>query len=171
MPACRVAGCHYLVAGSPMEALKTMAEGTRSGVSGPDAQEWRGKFPYNELISLLDVNRPFNLAESTSQDLTLGELLDLAGLESIRDLKIGYGSSAGSIELARRSRRPATYQSTRSSRPKALRSGSSFWPSRSAGLATKLSSRHRASRRAVTLSLEPVSASARSSCPSRRAIS
>jgi aspartate/methionine/tyrosine aminotransferase len=51
------------------------------------------------MISLLDVNRPFNLAESTSQDLTLGELLDLAGLESIRDLKIGYGSSAGSIEL------------------------------------------------------------------------
>ena len=60
---------------------------------------WRGRFPYNEIISLLDVNRPFNLAESTSQDLTLGELLDLAGLESIRDLKIGYGSSAGSIEL------------------------------------------------------------------------
>ena len=82
-----------------MEALKTMNEGTRSGVSGPDAQEWRGRFPYNEMISLLDVNRPFNLAESTSQDLTLGELLDLAGLESIRDLKIGYGSSAGSIEL------------------------------------------------------------------------
>ncbi len=61
--------------------------------------EWRGRFPYNEIISLLDVNRPFNLAESTSQDLTVGELIDLAGLERIRGLKLGYGSSAGSIAL------------------------------------------------------------------------
>jgi aspartate/methionine/tyrosine aminotransferase len=61
---------------------------------------WRGRFPYNEIISLLDVNRPFNLAESTSQDLTFGEILDLAGgLESIRDLKLGYGTSAGATAL------------------------------------------------------------------------
>lgn len=63
-------------------------------------REWRGRFPYNEIISLLDVNRPFNLAESTSQDLTVGELLDLAGgLDSIRDLKLGYGTSAGAKDL------------------------------------------------------------------------
>jgi aspartate/methionine/tyrosine aminotransferase len=61
--------------------------------------EWRGRFPYNEIISLLDVNRPFNLAESTSQDLTVGELLDLAGLDRIRALKLGYGTSAGSKAL------------------------------------------------------------------------
>ncbi len=61
--------------------------------------EWRGRFPYNEIISLLDVNRPFNLAESTSQDLTVGELLDLAGLDRIRGLKLGYGTSAGSMAL------------------------------------------------------------------------
>jgi len=61
--------------------------------------EWRGRFPYNEIISLLDVNRPFNLAESTSQDLTVGELLDLAGLETLRGLKLGYGRSAGAAEL------------------------------------------------------------------------
>ncbi len=60
---------------------------------------WGGRFPYNEIISLLDVNRPFNLAESTSQDLTVGELMELAGLESIRDLKLGYGASAGSAVL------------------------------------------------------------------------
>ena len=61
---------------------------------------WRGRFPYNEIISLLDVNRPFNLAESTSQDLTFGELLDLAGgLESVRDLKLGYGASTGAAAL------------------------------------------------------------------------
>jgi aspartate/methionine/tyrosine aminotransferase len=57
--------------------------------------EWNGKFPYNEIISLLDVNRRFNLAESTAQDLSVGELLDLPGLENIRDLKLGYSSSAG----------------------------------------------------------------------------
>ncbi|MBB1632388.1 pyridoxal phosphate-dependent aminotransferase [Cupriavidus sp. UME77] len=63
------------------------------------SQEWRGRFPYNEIISLLDVNRPFNLAESTSQDLTFGEVLDLAGLEDIRSLKLGYGKSAGAVAL------------------------------------------------------------------------
>ena len=61
--------------------------------------EWRGRFPYNEIISLLDVNRPFNLAESTSQDLTVGDVLDLAGLETLRGLKLGYGRSTGSAEL------------------------------------------------------------------------
>jgi len=60
---------------------------------------WRGRFPYNEIISLLDVNRPFNLAESTSQDLTVGDLLDLAGTETLRSLKLSYGSSAGSTAL------------------------------------------------------------------------
>lgn len=64
-----------------------------------NSPEWRGRFPYNEIISLLDVNRLFNLAESTSQDLTLGELLDFVGLESIRDLKLGYGTSAGLAAL------------------------------------------------------------------------
>lgn len=63
------------------------------------SREWRGRFPYNEIISLLDVNRPFNLAESTAQDLTVGELLDLASLDGVRALKLGYGTSAGSIAL------------------------------------------------------------------------
>jgi len=60
---------------------------------------WLGRFPYNGIISLLDVNRPFNLAESTSQDLRFGELLELVGLETIRDLKLGYGPSAGAAPL------------------------------------------------------------------------
>lgn len=63
------------------------------------ATTWRGRFPYNEIISLLDVNRPFNLAESTSQDLTVGDVLDMAGLETLRSLKLGYGRSAGATEL------------------------------------------------------------------------
>ena len=70
-----------------------------SGPTGLTPPEWRGRFPYNEIISLLDVNRPFNLAESTSQDLTVGEVLDFAGLETLRGLKLGYGRSAGAIEL------------------------------------------------------------------------
>ncbi|WP_018235499.1 pyridoxal phosphate-dependent aminotransferase [Ensifer sp. BR816] len=75
------------------------ATGQQSDSDSPTPREWGGRFPYNEIISLLDVNRRFNLAESTSQDLTLGELLDLPGLEAIRDLKLGYGKSAGAIEL------------------------------------------------------------------------
>ena len=57
---------------------------------------WTGRFPRNEIISLLDVNRHFNLAESTSNDLTLGEIVDLAGgMAVLGNLKMGYGSSAG----------------------------------------------------------------------------
>jgi aspartate/methionine/tyrosine aminotransferase len=57
---------------------------------------WQGRFPQNEIISLLDVNRRYNLAESTAQDLTFGEILDLAGGPSaLGKLKMGYGSSAG----------------------------------------------------------------------------
>jgi len=63
------------------------------------ASEWRGRFPYNEIISLLDVNLRFNLAESTSQDLTVGDVLDMVDLETLRGLKLGYGRSTGSQEL------------------------------------------------------------------------
>ena len=74
-------------------------EGQRARLNESSPLKWHGRFPHNEIISLLDVNRPFNLAESTSQDLTVGELLDLAGLDRIRDLKLGYGTSAGSLVL------------------------------------------------------------------------
>ncbi|MBI2717236.1 MAG: pyridoxal phosphate-dependent aminotransferase [Rhizobiales bacterium] len=61
---------------------------------------WQGRFPYNEIITLLDVNRRYNLAESTAQDLTFGEILGMAGgASAISDLKIGYGSSAGLLRL------------------------------------------------------------------------
>src|SRR5215468_2113439 len=70
-----------------------------AGQCPTSSEAWSGRFPYNEIISLLDVNRPFNLAESTSQDLTVGELMDLVGLDSIRSLKLGYGTSAGSLAL------------------------------------------------------------------------
>ena len=79
------------------ESPAGLDDGQRPARPGP--AEWQGRFPRNEIISLLDVDRPFNLAESTSQDLTVGELLDLAGLERVRGLKLGYGSSAGSIAL------------------------------------------------------------------------
>ncbi len=83
-----------------MKALqKNFDEKRRSDFNGSNSPQWRGRFPYNEIISLLDVNRPFNLAESTSQDLTVGELLDLPGLENIRDVKLGYGKSAGTGAL------------------------------------------------------------------------
>jgi aspartate/methionine/tyrosine aminotransferase len=80
-----------------MKAIDDKAPAVNTATT--DAHEWRGRFPYNEIISLLDVNRPFNLAESTSQDLTVGDVLDLAGLETLRGLKLGYGKSAGSADL------------------------------------------------------------------------
>jgi aspartate/methionine/tyrosine aminotransferase len=66
-------------------------------------KNWQGRFPYNEIISLLDVNRRFNLAESTAQDLTLGEILDMAGgISALENLKMGYGSSTGLLRLRSR---------------------------------------------------------------------
>ncbi|QPF83901.1 pyridoxal phosphate-dependent aminotransferase [Bradyrhizobium genosp. L] len=71
----------------------------KSGFGEETPAVWRGRFPYNEIITLLDVDRPHNLAESTSQDLTVGEVLDLAGLDSLRELRLGYGKSAGAPDL------------------------------------------------------------------------
>lgn len=56
---------------------------------------WQGRFPQNEIISLLDLQRPFNLAESTSQDLTVGAVMDLIGEVGLREIRLGYGASAG----------------------------------------------------------------------------
>ncbi len=82
-----------------MASHVTSDENQQVRLDRSNSAKWHGRFPYNEIISLLDVNRPFNLAESTSQDLTFGELLDFVGLESLRDLKLGYGTSAGSVAL------------------------------------------------------------------------
>jgi aspartate/methionine/tyrosine aminotransferase len=58
-----------------------------------------GRFPKNEIISLLDVNRRHNLAESTSVDLKLGELVDQSNMEGLLELRLGYGSSKGNLTL------------------------------------------------------------------------
>jgi aspartate/methionine/tyrosine aminotransferase len=78
---------------------KNLAQDEQLTSGASETHEWRGRFPYNEIISLLDINRRFNLAESTSQDLTVGEVLDIVGLENIRGLKLGYSSSAGALTL------------------------------------------------------------------------
>jgi aspartate/methionine/tyrosine aminotransferase len=62
-------------------------------------ESWGGRFPANEIINLLDNFPTHNLAESTSQDLALGELLDLVGMESLRELRLGYASAAGNPDL------------------------------------------------------------------------
>ncbi len=58
-----------------------------------------GRFPKNEIISLLDVHRRHNLGESTSRDLSLRELVDQSNLERLLDLRLGYGSSKGNLTL------------------------------------------------------------------------
>lgn len=63
---------------------------------------WAGRFPKNDIITLLDVNRRFNLAESTAQDLHFADVVALAGgMEVLGDLRLGYGSSAGLARLRR----------------------------------------------------------------------
>ena len=65
-----------------------------------DTSTWQGRFPYNDIISLLDINRRYNLAESTAQDLTFGDILAMAGgALALNDLKMGYGTSAGLLRL------------------------------------------------------------------------
>jgi aspartate/methionine/tyrosine aminotransferase len=53
------------------------------------------KFPPNEIISLLDVNLKFNLAESTATNLTFGEIADDVFLSAFKKLELGYGTSRG----------------------------------------------------------------------------
>jgi aspartate/methionine/tyrosine aminotransferase len=57
------------------------------------------KFLYNSIISLLDQNLTFNLAESTSVDLKFGDLLDDELISDLKQIKLGYGTSKGSKEL------------------------------------------------------------------------
>jgi aspartate/methionine/tyrosine aminotransferase len=59
----------------------------------------KGRFPRNEIISLLDVHRRHNLAESTSSDLTLREFVDQSDLEHLLGLRLGYGTSKGNLTL------------------------------------------------------------------------
>jgi hypothetical protein len=56
-------------------------------------------FPPNDILTLLDTSLPHNLAESTSADLRLGELLDDRLLARIKQIALGYGTSRGSVEL------------------------------------------------------------------------
>jgi aspartate/methionine/tyrosine aminotransferase len=58
-----------------------------------------GRFPRNEIISLLDNFPTHNLGESTSQDLTFGDVLDLIGIDALRHLRLGYGTAAGHAGL------------------------------------------------------------------------
>jgi aspartate/methionine/tyrosine aminotransferase len=53
------------------------------------------KFPPNEIISLLDVNLKFNLAESTATNLTFGQIADDNFLSELKKLELGYGTSRG----------------------------------------------------------------------------
>jgi len=59
------------------------------------------KFPHNDIISLLDENLRFNLAESTAQDLAVGDILTDEVVERLKQLRLGYGSSQGNSELRR----------------------------------------------------------------------
>jgi aspartate/methionine/tyrosine aminotransferase len=63
---------------------------------------WAGRFPANEIINLLDNFPTHNLGESTSEDLVLGDLLGMVGIDQLRALRLGYASSQGSSGLRER---------------------------------------------------------------------
>lgn len=81
---------------------KTESRSLPSASTSSVPQGWAGRFPRNGIISLLDVNTRFNLAESTAQDLTVGQLMEIVGWQQLSDVKLGYGSSAGSFALRQR---------------------------------------------------------------------
>lgn len=57
------------------------------------------KFPYNDIISLLDERLDLNLAESTNKDLILKEIWDESFDQGLKDLKLEYGTSQGTEAL------------------------------------------------------------------------
>ena len=57
------------------------------------------KFPPSDIVALLDHNPTFNLGESTSQDLVLGEILDADAIERLGQVRLGYGPSLGDADL------------------------------------------------------------------------
>ncbi|MGB8862376.1 MAG: pyridoxal phosphate-dependent aminotransferase [Ilumatobacteraceae bacterium] len=57
------------------------------------------RFPRNDIISLLDTFPTHNLGESTSQDLTFSDVLDLIGADALRRLRLGYGTAEGDPTL------------------------------------------------------------------------
>ncbi len=61
-----------------------------------------GRFRKSEIIALLDEHPTHNLGESTSQDLSLGQVIDGDVLERLKGLRLGYGSSRGEPELRAR---------------------------------------------------------------------
>ncbi len=57
------------------------------------------KFPQSDIVALLDQDPTFNLGESTSKDLVLGEIMDADVIERLSQLGLGYGSSLGDEAL------------------------------------------------------------------------
>ena len=57
------------------------------------------KFPYNDIVSLLDERLELNLAESTNKDLIVEEIWDKSFREGLKKLKLEYGTSQGNEEL------------------------------------------------------------------------
>lgn len=82
-----------------LENRAIMEFSSSSNVPTTAASGWSGRFPFSEIITLLDVNLRHNLAESTSSDLQLGELLDLVDIERLRAFPLGYGSAQGAMPL------------------------------------------------------------------------
>src|SRR5215470_14500647 len=55
-----------------------------------------GRFPANEIISLVGVAPRYDLAESVGPDLVLKEIIDISDMAEMR---LGYGTAPGDRKL------------------------------------------------------------------------
>ncbi|MEO1008623.1 MAG: pyridoxal phosphate-dependent aminotransferase [Planctomycetota bacterium] len=57
------------------------------------------RFERNGIVELMEIDRPFNLSESTSQDLDLGDVLTPEEIAGLAGVTLGYGTLEGLPEL------------------------------------------------------------------------
>jgi aspartate/methionine/tyrosine aminotransferase len=62
---------------------------------------WSVEFTRSGIAALLDFHPTHNLGESTGVDLTVADFLDEAAVDRLRQVRLGYGSSQGDVELRR----------------------------------------------------------------------
>src|SRR4051812_2832711 len=56
-------------------------------------------FPANDIISLVGSAPRYDLGESVGPDVRIADLLDAAGQVGLCDMRLGYGTAEGDLQL------------------------------------------------------------------------
>ena len=59
------------------------------------------RFPLNNLKPLYTGHRKYDLSESTTKDLAMGDMIDLIGLDAVRNISLDYGESIAGLDALR----------------------------------------------------------------------